>query len=164
MCVLWHARQARTARARVQQELSKHACNESRLDVWQRGVDTDTFHPRFRSQDMRSQMTDGHPEAPLLIHVGRLGAEKNLFVLKDMLEQIPGAHLAFVGDGPSREQLQAHFKGMPNVKFMVRRLPALAHSLSCRGMACQVPRSWCTAAFLRVTSPVSQCQGPLACG
>lgn len=40
-----------------------------------------------------------------------------------MLEQIPGAYLAFVGDGPSRKDLEKHFAGMPNVKFMVRPLP-----------------------------------------
>ena len=104
----------------LQEELSNHECKRSRLEIWQRGVDTDAFNPRFRSMDMRSQLTDGNPSAPLLIHVGRLGAEKNLFVLKDMLQKIPGAHLAFVGDGPSRKQLQQHFADMPNVKFMVR--------------------------------------------
>lgn len=104
----------------MQQELSDHNCKKCRLEVWQRGVDTDMFNPRFRCDEMRSRMTDGHPDAPLLIHVGRLGAEKNLFVLKDMLQRLPGARLAFVGDGPSRKQLQEHFADMPNVKFMVR--------------------------------------------
>ena len=112
----------------LQEELSNHKCKRSRLEIWQRGVDTDAFNPRFRSMDMRSQLTDGNPSAPLLIHVGRLGAEKNLFVLKDMLQKIPGAHLAFVGDGPSRKQLQEHFKDMPNVKFMVRVQSIPAHS------------------------------------
>lgn len=104
----------------MQQELSDHNCKKCRLEVWQRGVDTDMFNPRFRCDEMRSRMTDGHPDAPLLIHVGRLGAEKNLFVLKDMLQRLPGARLAFVGDGPSRKQLQEHFADMPNVMFMVR--------------------------------------------
>ena len=106
--------------AGVQQELGKHQCKKSRLQVWQRGVDTDQFNPRFRCREMRSRMTSGNPDAPLLIHVGRLGAEKNLFVLKDMLKQLPGTYLAFVGDGPSRADLEKHFEDMPNVKFMVR--------------------------------------------
>jgi len=42
--------------------------------VWQRGVDTDVFHPRHRSRAMRERMTDGNPDAPLLVYVGRLGA------------------------------------------------------------------------------------------
>lgn len=107
----------------MQQELSEHNCKKCRLEVWQRGVDTDQFNPRFRCNEMRARMTDGHPDAPLLIHVGRLGAEKNLFVLKDMMARLPGARLAFVGDGPSRQQLQEHFADMPTVKFMVRPPP-----------------------------------------
>ena len=43
------------------------------IDVWQRGVDTEVFNPRFRDQEMRSKMSDGHPEAKLLVYVGRLG-------------------------------------------------------------------------------------------
>ena len=35
------------------------------------------------------------------------------------MEEIPEARLAFVGDGPSREDLEEHFKDMENVKFMV---------------------------------------------
>lgn len=65
-------------------------------------------------------MTDGHPEAPLLVHVGRLGPEKNLAVIKKVMEEIPEARLAFVGDGPSRAELEEHYADMPNVKFMVR--------------------------------------------
>jgi hypothetical protein len=58
----------------VQTELSKHQCKHSRLEIWQRGVDTDQFNPRFRCREQRSNMTNGNPDAPLLIHVGRLGA------------------------------------------------------------------------------------------
>jgi sulfoquinovosyltransferase len=112
----------------MQKELATHKCKRNRLDVWQRGVDTDQFNPRFRSREMRARMTDGFPDAPILIHVGRLGAEKNLFVLKDILQRLPGAYLAFVGDGPSREALEEHFKEMPNVKFMVR-VPKILQNL-----------------------------------
>lgn len=37
---------------------------------------------------MRARMSDGHPEAPLLVYVGRLGAEKNTEALKDILTQV----------------------------------------------------------------------------
>jgi len=57
----------------MQKELAEQKC-EDNIEVWQRGVDTDVFNPKFRSEEMRYKMTDGHPEAPLLIHVGRLGA------------------------------------------------------------------------------------------
>jgi len=101
----------------MKDELTEQHC-EPNIDVWQRGVDTEVFNPKFRSQEMRSKMTDGNPDAPLLVYVGRLGAEKNLDVLKRVMEEIPLARLAFVGDGPSREELEEHFKGMSNVKFM----------------------------------------------
>ena len=42
--------------------------------MWQRGVDTVRFNPSYRSEAMRAELSDGHPEAPLLVHVGRLGA------------------------------------------------------------------------------------------
>jgi hypothetical protein len=33
-------------------------------------------------------MSDGHPDDPLLVYVGRLGAEKNTEALKDILTQV----------------------------------------------------------------------------
>jgi hypothetical protein len=56
--------------------------------VWQRGVDTDVFNPRHKSAAMRARMSGGHPEDPLLVYVGRLGAEKNTEALKDILVQV----------------------------------------------------------------------------
>lgn len=85
------------------------------LDVWKKGVCSDTFHPRFRSDAMRERLSGGNPDAPILLSVGRLGNEKNLKVLKDILAAVPGARLAFVGDGPAREELKAHFAGTPTV-------------------------------------------------
>lgn len=81
------------------------------IDVWKKGVCSDTFHPRYSCPNMRHVLTDGNPDAPLLLSVGRLGSEKNLEFLKGILERIPGARLAFVGDGPARESLEQHFAG-----------------------------------------------------
>lgn len=47
-------------------------------------------------------------------------AEKNLAVIKGIMEQVPGCRLAFVGDGPQRKELEQTFAGMP-VVFMVSR-------------------------------------------
>lgn len=52
------------------------------IEVWKKGVCSDTFHPRFRSQAMRERLSGGNPEAPILLSVGRLGNEKNLKFLK----------------------------------------------------------------------------------
>ncbi|PRW61558.1 sulfoquinovosyl transferase SQD2-like [Chlorella sorokiniana] len=85
------------------------------VEVWKKGVCSDTFHPRFRSDEMRARLSGGHPEAPILLSVGRLGNEKNLKFLRDILERVPGARLAFVGDGPAREELKQYFAGTPTV-------------------------------------------------
>ena len=56
------------------------------VEVWRKGVDTDKFNPSFKSASMREELSDGNPEAPLLICVGRLGKEKLLSQLKHTLE------------------------------------------------------------------------------
>ncbi|MGI0491089.1 glycosyltransferase [Alkalinema pantanalense CENA528] len=82
-----------------------------RVDLWQRGVDTETFEPSLMSQQVRYHLSQGHPEDPLLLYVGRLGAEKEIDRIKPVLEAIPNARLALVGDGPNRKNLEAHFAG-----------------------------------------------------
>ncbi len=95
----------------MQQELTEHEIE--RVEVWQKGVDTELFRPELRSDEMRSHLTQGHPDAPILIYIGRLSAEKEIDRIKPVLESIPGARLALVGDGPYREELEQHFAGTP---------------------------------------------------
>ncbi len=95
----------------MQQELTEHEIE--RVEVWQKGVDTELFRPDLRSEAMRSHLTQGHPDAPILIYIGRLSAEKEIDRIKPVLESIPGARLALVGDGPYREELEQHFAGTP---------------------------------------------------
>jgi hypothetical protein len=66
----------------METELAQHACRSRRLALWKRGVDIDIFNPSFKSAACRELLSGGHPEAPLLVHIGRLGAEKNIAVLK----------------------------------------------------------------------------------
>jgi glycosyltransferase involved in cell wall biosynthesis len=89
----------------------------NRVGLWKRGVDAEKFHPRYRNQAMRQRLSDGHPDETILLYVGRLSAEKQIQNLRAVLEQVPGTRLALVGDGPYREALEEHFKGL-NVKFM----------------------------------------------
>nr|WP_283752609.1 glycosyltransferase [Roseofilum acuticapitatum] len=93
------------------QELINHEIE--RVDLWQRGVDTELFHPSLASREMRDRLSQGHPDSPLLLYVGRLGAEKEIDRIKPVLESIPGARLALVGDGPNRAVLEEHFAGTP---------------------------------------------------
>lgn len=81
------------------------------VDLWQRGVDTERFHPKYRSPAMRSRLSQGHPDAPLLLYVGRLSAEKEVNCILPVLRAIPNSRLALVGDGPYRQELEHIFAG-----------------------------------------------------
>ncbi|MFB2917847.1 glycosyltransferase family 4 protein [Aerosakkonema funiforme] len=93
------------------EELRNHGIE--RVDLWQRGVDTEMFDPDLASAEMRSRLSQGHPDSPLLIYVGRLGAEKEIDRIKPVLEAIPNARLALVGNGPHREALEKLFADTP---------------------------------------------------
>ncbi|MEH2392825.1 MAG: glycosyltransferase family 1 protein [Nostoc sp.] len=99
----------------MMEELTAHGIE--RVDLWQRGVDTELFHPNLANLEMRSRLSQNHPESPLLLYVGRLSAEKEIERIKPILEAIPEARLALVGDGPHRQALQKHFAGT-NTSFV----------------------------------------------
>jgi glycosyltransferase involved in cell wall biosynthesis len=91
------------------QELSNHGIE--RVDLWQRGVDTELFQPDLKSSKMRLKLSQNNPDNPLLLYVGRVSAEKEIDRIKPVLEAIPDARFAIVGDGPHREALESHFAG-----------------------------------------------------
>ncbi|ABX09724.1 glycosyltransferase family 4 protein [Prochlorococcus marinus] len=79
--------------------------------LWQRGVDTETFNPELRSDEMRQKLLGKHSDTgELLIYVGRLSAEKQIERIKPVLEALPNTRLALVGDGPYRQQLEKIFE------------------------------------------------------
>ncbi|KAK9193466.1 hypothetical protein WN944_004163 [Citrus x changshan-huyou] len=87
----------------------------NKIRIWKKGVDSESFHPRFRSSEMRRRLSNGEPDKPLIVHVGRLGVEKSLDFLKRVMDRLPEARIAFIGDGPYREELEKMFTGMPAV-------------------------------------------------
>jgi len=102
-----------TTSPQLKKELEDNGVNN--VDVWRKGVDVDVFNPSYRTEQMRNTLTDGNPEDPLMIYVGRLGAEKKLKALKSVLEATPNLRLAIVGKGPQMEELQDYFKGTNTV-------------------------------------------------
>lgn len=92
-------------------ELVNHGIE--RVDLWQKGVDTDMFQPDLASRKMRDRLSNGHPDAPLFLYVGRVSAEKQIDKIKPVLQSIPNARLAIVGHGPAREELEAYFADTP---------------------------------------------------
>ncbi|WP_193106899.1 glycosyltransferase [Brachybacterium sp. FME24] len=93
----------------MKQELVEQGIHN--LHVVRRGVDTQTFHPRFAAESMRERLTQGHPEKKLLVFVGRLAAEKEIHTLRPMMERRDDVALAIVGDGPYRRELEQAFAG-----------------------------------------------------
>ena len=151
----------------MQQELQQEGCK--RVVVWQRGVDTDAFHPKFWNKETRRKMimsgmehlpdggeadlrrmmkmqstfttgkltvatgsndkdsldaalvsplTISEPDVmnPILGYVGRLGSEKNIKALREIVSLLPRdirrrTTLVLVGDGPARAELEEYFGG-----------------------------------------------------
>jgi glycosyltransferase involved in cell wall biosynthesis len=85
------------------------------LALWERAVDSNLFAPGARTAETRNLLSNGEPEKPLLLYVGRLSAEKEVARLRDVIRALPEARLAIVGDGPVRHELERHFKGTPTV-------------------------------------------------
>ena len=133
----------------MKKELESNGCK--RVVVWQKGVDTDAFHPRFRNQDTRTKLLGsgsgsnnssssstggdieqqagggggggkggGGGDGVIIGYVGRLGSEKNIKALRDIMAMLPEdvrtrSTLVLVGDGPSRPELEEHFAGTHTV-------------------------------------------------
>jgi len=86
------------------------ACGFNNLRVVARGVDAQLFNPGRRSEALRQQW-GVTPDTPVVIHVGRLAAEKNLTALIAAFIAIrlrqPNARLVLVGDGPELKMLRS---------------------------------------------------------
>lgn len=80
-----------------------------RVGLWPGGVDTEQFQPTRASAEMRARLSGGHPDAPLILSVGRLSKEKNLGALIEPLRRLPNARIAFVGGGPFEDELREMF-------------------------------------------------------
>lgn len=86
-----------------------------RVRLWPKAVDTDLFRPERRTQAMRERLTDGHPDAPLMVYVGRLSYEKRIDWLYAPVTQLPGVRLALIGAGPAEADLRKRFAGTNTV-------------------------------------------------
>ncbi|MED6212588.1 Sulfoquinovosyl transferase sqd2 [Stylosanthes scabra] len=93
------------------------AANKIRL--WNKGVDSESFHPKFKSHEMRIRLSNGEPEKPLIVHVGRLGVEKSLDFLKSVMDRLPDARIAFIGDGPYSIQNVFHINQNTTPSFFL---------------------------------------------
>jgi glycosyltransferase involved in cell wall biosynthesis len=88
-----------------------------RVAFWPPAVDGGLFHPSRGSLEMRARLAGKHAGKQLLLTVSRLAPEKNVGFLAKVLDQLPNACLAVVGDGPQRAELERRFEGR-NATFL----------------------------------------------
>lgn len=83
------------------------------VELWPKAVDTASFAPEKATREMRTRLTDGHPDAPLVIFVGRVSAEKSvercLPIMEQLRKRVPDARLAVIGEGPQFKEVQRSF-------------------------------------------------------
>lgn len=97
----------------------EHALDEHGIPsvLWPKGVNTTQFHPQFKSQEMRHQMSQGNPDDFLVVYIGRLAREKRLTHLRSILEGLLAngipTRLCIVGHGPEALDLQKYFQDTP---------------------------------------------------
>jgi glycosyltransferase involved in cell wall biosynthesis len=82
---------------------SRIAAAEGKIEVIDCGVDLDAFSPRPAAEARRELRWEG--EGPAFLCVGSLIERKNVVRLADAFASLGRGRLAFVGDGPLREQL-----------------------------------------------------------
>ncbi|MGJ3241068.1 MAG: glycosyltransferase family 4 protein [Anaerolineae bacterium] len=85
------------------------------VGLWKRGVDAERFHPNYYDEATRHRLSAGATDAPLLLYVGRLSREKQIQDLRPLMDAMPHARLAIVGDGPYRDELETIFAGTNTV-------------------------------------------------
>ena len=86
-----------------------HARGVRHTGIWSRGVDPESFHPRFRSAAWRARF-GVEPGDLLVTYIGRLAREKNLELLLRAWERLApvrgSAQLVLVGQGPLEEPIR----------------------------------------------------------
>ena len=115
----FHNRTQMTLVPSIGQQVDLERRDFERLALLARGVDSQLFHPRRRSDELRASWGLAADDLAVL-HVGRLAAEKNLGLLVKAFRQLQASYpqrrmrLILVGDGPLRSSLQAQ---LPDALF-----------------------------------------------
>jgi phosphatidylinositol alpha 1,6-mannosyltransferase len=103
------------------------------VEIWSRGVDSELFNPRRRSDLVRRRLA---PRGEVVVgYAGRLASEKRVELL-DCLRGLPGIKLVLIGDGPARRSLErrlrdAVFLGWhngPGLATLVASLDVFVHT------------------------------------
>ncbi len=90
-----------------------------KCEYFGRGVDGDLFHPARRSVALRESW-GATPNDPVVLHVSRVAAEKNMRLVLDRFVELknngqPRLQCVVVGDGPERKSLERRY---PEARFV----------------------------------------------
>ncbi len=100
-------------------EAHLHARGVHHTGIWTRGVNSEEFHPRFRSDAWRARFGIG-PSDTLVTFVGRIAPEKNLNIMLDAWQRLAptrgNAQLVLVGDGLLVDSIRA--RQIPGVQLL----------------------------------------------
>jgi len=116
----FHRRAVRTYTPSAPARLDLEALGIRDVEVWGRGVDVQRFHPRQRSEPLRSAY--GRRDTFVFLHVGRMAAEKGVEVILEAYalarSRLPegAVHLVVAGAGPRAEALRA--RGSDGITFL----------------------------------------------
>jgi glycosyltransferase involved in cell wall biosynthesis len=95
--------------------------NPDTIHRWSSGVDS-VFSPIHRDPSMRTRLCGGVDGSTrkILLHVGRLSPEKDSSELLPIIHALrdTGLHVAIVGDGPMRADLEAATRSESHVTFL----------------------------------------------
>jgi glycosyltransferase involved in cell wall biosynthesis len=101
----------------IARQLHERGLRNRKLLILDRWVDTERFSPAHRTPGFWRRHGLADDAVVKFVHVGRVGAEKNLGLLADAFLQLwqrhPRVHLFVVGDGPFRPELQRRLHGAP---------------------------------------------------
>lgn len=99
----------------ILKQLQEAGCRDVRL--WVSGVAVDVYKPDWYNEETRKKLSRGRPDLPLVLHVGRITYEKDIYDLAGTIEEFYKkygdnvARFAVVGDGPCRVELEERLKG-----------------------------------------------------
>ncbi|CAK9065888.1 unnamed protein product [Durusdinium trenchii] len=95
----------------------------SNIRFWSTGCDLDFFHPSKKDASVRESFSNGRPDLPLVVFVGRMSPEKQVDKIADLVKEAnpPGApelcRFAIIGHGDSWESIHQEIGHRPDVNM-----------------------------------------------
>jgi phosphatidylinositol alpha 1,6-mannosyltransferase len=98
-----------------------HSLGIQKTAVFSRGIDTHRFSPEHRDEQLRKSWDAEHHQ--VLLYVGRISGEKNLYTLLDAYEMLDSklkqnTKLVLVGDGPLLVSIRSKYKHIITTGFL----------------------------------------------